>query len=174
MSDSIENTPHKTFWHTALGMTIKIAGIIGATTTLVGFGIQVSDYIGNRKIHTAESNIKTLLAEYYRLDSSGSCSQLSQLFTPLVEDYYDRSNFSHEDIVKDCAHYRNRWAYYRNNIDYTKFVIRQAEDKSYAVTYRLVYRTKKKRQDDWKTFTLLINAEFTPDYKIKAIYEKQQ
>ncbi len=163
--------PKEPFWKTTTGMLLKIAGFIGAITTLVTFVFQIYSYASSVKDGTTKEKITHLIEEYYRLDSIHSCDKMAVLFTPVVEDYFDKSNFTQEQITKECVAYRSKWVYYTIDVDYTSLVIKKTNRNTHLVTYNLLYKTKKKAEDDWRNFPLAITVEFNEQFKIQSMYE---
>lgn len=165
------NIIKKTFWKTTTGLILKIAGAIGAVTTIVTFGIQTYTYATGLKDEQIKNKATAIIEQFYKLDSIHKCDQMAELFTPIVEDYFDKSHFTKDQITNDCIAYRSKWPYYTYDIDYTSLVVKKTERKTYQATYKLMYKVKKKESDDWKNFPLSIIIDFNEQFKIQSIYE---
>ena len=57
------------------------------------------------------------------------------------------------------------------NIDFSTLSITRLSGGDNFVTYNMFYQVKRKIEDNWKDFYLTINIKFTPELKIKSIYE---
>lgn len=129
----------------------------------------------NKTIETVSSPIRDqiidLLNEYYYTNKAFDCEHLAEFYLPVVENYFNKYNQTTSQIVNECMSYHSRWPYQQMNIDNSTFSITQLEGGDYFVTYKMFYQVKRIIQDNWKEFNLTINVRFTPELKIRSIYE---
>jgi len=129
----------------------------------------------NKTIETASSStreqIVSVLNRYYRISEAFEYDQLANFYLPVVENFYNKTNQTTSQIVNDFIAYHSRWPYQQMNIDISTFSITQLTDGDYFVTYDMFYQVKRTMQDYWKDFNLTINVRFTPELKIRSIYE---
>lgn len=165
------NMIKKTFWKTTTGLILKIAGAIGAVTTIVTFGIQTYTYATGLKDEQIKNKATAIIEQFYKLDSIHKCDQMADLFTPTVEDYFDKSHFTKEQITNDCIAYRSKWPYYTYDIDYTSLVVKKQNVKHIRQLINFCIKSRKKKAMIGKIFpfqSLLIlmnNSKFNQSTK---------
>ncbi|XVJ64747.1 MAG: hypothetical protein HEQ40_00710 [Lacibacter sp.] len=132
----------------------------------------------NKTIETASSSVRerivSTLNRYYQINEAVECNELANFYLPIVDNFYNKTYQSTADIVNECINYHNRWPYQQMSIDNSTFAITQLNDGDYFVTYDMFYQVKRTIQDTWKNFYLTINVRFTPDLKIRSMYEYQK
>ncbi|MEP6847047.1 MAG: hypothetical protein ABI861_13635, partial [Panacibacter sp.] len=132
----------------------------------------------NKTIETASSSVRerivSTLNRYYQINEAFECSELANFYLPIVTNFYNKANQSTTDIISECINYHNRWPYQQMSIDNSTFSITQLNDGDYFVTYDMFYQVKRTMQDNWKDFNLTINVKFTPELKIRSMYEYQK
>ena len=135
-----------------------------------------TETINNTIKATSTSNkdqIVAILNRYYNINEAFKCDQLSDFYLPVVENYFNKYNLTAEDIIRDCTAYHSRWPFNQMNIDNSTFFVTQLTNGDYFVTYNMFYQVKRLFQDNWKNFNLTINVRFTPELKIRSMYEYQ-
>jgi hypothetical protein len=158
---------NKKIWSKGEKILLKIGGILSAITAISATCIYLYGYTDKIK----EAKVKKALQEYFRLDSLSQCSEMALLFTPVVEDYYDQSNLTRNDIVRVCELYRLKWPYFHNVPNYNALTITVTSDKGIFVSFPIQCRVKRRERDKWLRFDETIHVEFSKDYKIKSIAE---
>jgi hypothetical protein len=132
----------------------------------------------NKTIETASSStrdqIVNVLNQYYHINEATECEQLSNFYLPVVDNFYNKSYQTTSQIISECIAYHVRWPYQQMSIDNSTFAITQLTDGDYFVTYDMFYQVKRTMQDNWKNFNLTINVRFTPELKIRSMYEYQK
>ena len=132
----------------------------------------------NKTIETTSTStrdqIVAILNRYYKINEAFECNQLADFYLPVVENFFNKYNQTTSEIISDCSAYHLRWPYNQMNIDNSTFSITQLTDGDYFVTYDMFYQVKRTYQDNWKDFNLTINVRFTPELKIKSMYEYQK
>lgn len=132
----------------------------------------------NKTIETASTytrdQIVSVLNQYYQVNEAFECEQLSNFYLPVVDNFYYKSNQTTPQIISECVAYHVRWPYRQMNIDNSTFAITQLIDGDYFVTYDMFYQVKRTIEENWKDFNLTINVRFTPELKIRSMYEYQK
>ena len=118
-----------------------------------------------------KDSIISILNRYYKINEAYQCDQLAVFYTPYVEKSFEKSNQTNSEIIDDCIKYHSKWAFNKMNIDFSTLSITRLSGGDYFVTYNMFYQVKRKIEDNWKDFYLTINIKFTPELKIKSIYE---
>lgn len=132
----------------------------------------------NKTIEITSTSIRDqivdILNRYYQINVAFECDKLADFYLPVVENYYNKPNQTISQIISTCIEYNSRWPYNQMNIDNSTFSITQLTGGDYFVTYDMFYQVKRAYQDNWKNFNLTINVRFTPELKIKSMYEYQK
>jgi hypothetical protein len=132
----------------------------------------------NGKIETTENSAReqiiATLNNYYQINDANRCDELANFYLPIVDNYFNKENQTHTDIINECIKYHSRWPYQQMNFDNSTFSITKLSDGDYFVTYDMFYQVKRRLEDKWKDFNLTINVRFTPTLKIRSIYEYQK
>jgi hypothetical protein len=163
----------ESFWKSSKGMILKIAGLIGAVSTIVTLVLQMVSYMKESEKRGLEAKIESTVRQYYAVvEGAQQCSKVAELFEPVVDDYFGKSGLTKDQVETDCLIYRNRWAYYQNIPDYSTISTRKLDNGNYFTTYQLLYKVKRKTKDNWKIFNLRMSVEFSKNFKIKSIFEK--
>jgi hypothetical protein len=115
--------------------------------------------------------IGQLLDEYYAFSSGNNCPELSSWFADVVDNYYNRSGLSRDEIVADCEAYAAKWQYREGTIAPGSLDVTETSDGSYNVRYRLKYRFRKTADDEWNGLNLRIFVRMNADLKITTIQE---
>lgn len=123
---------------------------------------------------STRDQIITILNRYYTINEAFECNQLADFYLPVVDNFFNKSNQTRSQIINDCIAYYSRWPYNQRTIDNSTFSITQLTDGDYFVTYDMFYQVKRTYQGDWKDFNLTINVRFTPELKIRSMYEYQK
>lgn len=126
---------------------------------------------------TSESvreRILKILNQYYQIGNSSDCNLLANFYLPIVDNFYNKSSLTVNEIVGECINYNLRWPYQEKEVDSTSVFITNMNDGDFFVTYDMFYKVKQTFNANWKNFNLTINVRFTPDLKIKSIYEYQK
>ncbi len=119
--------------------------------------------------NTKREEIISLLNHYFKITSQ--CDLLADFFLPVVDNYYGKFNQSQSQIIAECIDYHSRWQYQQMNIDNSTFSITQLDNGDYFVTLDMFFQVKRRLEDNWKDFYLTKNIRFTPELKIRSIYE---
>ncbi len=115
--------------------------------------------------------IITILNQYYQYNDNSQCSEIAQFYLPVVDNFYNKINQTTSQIVDECVAYHSRWPIQNIEIDNSTFAITPLNNGDYFVTYDMFYQIKKTAEDNWKNYNLTINVRFSPELKIRSIYE---
>ncbi len=136
-----------------------------------GFLTNANNYISKDIPAQEREKIIQILTDYYKILEASECIKLKGLFNTNVAPFYSKKNATPSEIVNECIRYHNIWQYQQHQINYSTISITQLNNDNYFVTYNLTSQLKQKFEDDWKVFDLKVNAQLTPQIKIKSMQE---
>lgn len=119
-----------------------------------------------------ESQIKNIVNNYYTAISNKDFKEFYDLFSSNVN-FFGKPNYSVDKIITENKTYQNRWKFFEVNLDENSFDINSSGDKT-NVKYRIFYKVKKNKEDDWKIFDLKMKMIFDQNMQIESVNEYKQ
>ncbi|PKG50721.1 hypothetical protein [Olleya sp. 1-3] len=119
---------------------------------------------------TTESKIRKKTAEYYQHVENGDLNALKNYIAPKVNNWYDKSNLTFEEIKTEAHNYLKKYPKSSTDIQWDTFKFSKLGE-DYLCTYNLVYKIQSKNKFKDKIFHLKIKSTWGKDLKIKSIIE---
>lgn len=118
-----------------------------------------------------EGKIKGIINSYYQ--NRKECGSLYKFFGYTVKQYYNKSNESLDNIMKECEAYHQKWKFTDAEINEDTFVFNHNNEGETFVDFNMLYRIKKEEADEWIPYSIDVSAVFDQEFKITRIVERR-
>lgn len=130
----------------------------------------------SEKAHTdiiPTESIKKVVNNYYSTLASRDYSNLRNFYTSVLDRYYTEFNITSESAVNNAMTYWTKFKIVsvRNIINWNTFYATTLSDGCINVIFSMDYFIEREERTKAKKFALDINILFTPELRIKSIYE---
>jgi len=168
---TVDPTTKSTEHHSSSHPNKKILGLaaIGIVVFLLGIYSFMSSSTSEQV--TPEDKLQEVVADYYHSMNSNRIEKLPEFLSSNVESWYGAQGLSTSQIVKDAKNHRGTYPYSTTEINWETFKIIKQEDGDYIATYDMIYKRKKKINDDYKEFNLHLISTWNENFKMKSIRE---
>lgn len=120
---------------------------------------------------TDVKQIKEAIYNYYEALKGNNSEALGYFINNKVDRWYGKYNVSLMDIQKDNIRYFKKYPSRDVEIKWDNFKMFELPNGDFNVNYEIIYRLKTDFQNEYKTYNLNIHSIWTPDFKIKSMYE---
>lgn len=146
---------------------ILIAACIGVIAIILSFYA----FSFSEEPVTSEDQIKELVAEYYQAMNSNQVEKLPEFLSPNVQSWYGATDVTLNEIMKNARNHRGIYPFSSSEIDWNSFKIVNQENGDYYVSYKMIYKSKKKITDDYNVYNLNLITHWDENFKLKSIRE---
>ncbi|WP_081209738.1 hypothetical protein [Salegentibacter sediminis] len=146
---------------------ILIAACIGVVAILLSFYA----FSFSTEPLAAEDQLKEIVKDYCQSMNSNQIEKLPKFLSPNVISWYGATDPSLNEILKIAKNHRGKYPFSSSEIDWDSFKVVEQEDGDYYVSYKMIYKSKKKITDDYNVFNLKLVTYWDENYKLKSIRE---
>lgn len=146
---------------------ILIAACIGVIAIILSFYA----FSFSEEPVTSEDQIKELVADYYQSMNSNQVEKLPEFLSPNVQSWYGATDVTLNEIMKNARDHRGMYPFSSSDIDWDTFKFVTQENGDYYVSYKMIYKSKKKITDDYDVYNLSLITHWDENYKLKSIRE---
>lgn len=146
---------------------ILIAASIGVIAIILSFYA----FSFSEEPVSAEDQIKELLADYYQAMNSNQVEKLPEFLSPKVQSWYGATDVTLNEIMKNARDHRGMYPFSNSDIDWDSLKFVTQENGDYYVSYKMIYKSKKKITDEYNVYNLSMITHWDENYKLKSIRE---
>ncbi len=118
-----------------------------------------------------ELNAKNLLTDYY--NNRNNCGNMYRYFGDTVKQYFNKSNVSLDQVMKECQTYHSKWKFTEAEFDENSFVFSHQQNGNQYVDFSMLYKIKQQEADEWTSYQIDVSAIIDPSMKITRIVERR-
>jgi hypothetical protein len=124
------------------------------------------------KYYNDTLNAYSIISKYYALTNESKYERMIELFTPVVNTFYKKSNLSQDEILDECINHNKLYTIHVAEITDSTFQIFNKIGDALLIRFNIMYFMKRKTDKKLKIYKVLVVATVNADLKISFIKEE--
>jgi len=139
---------------------------------LLIFSIFIYTNSNTENLIPPKTELKNRIALYYKNLELGNFDNLDEFINPVVKRWFDKKNLTINEIKNETKKYQDKYPFTKVTILWDSFKVLKIKS-DYLVTYNMIYKIKKIKNNNYKTFHLSISSIWDENLKLISMKEER-